>query len=226
MAHPARSAYWALRRLAGRRNLLFFTAGPAALAPAGTGACAVLTDAEAGLADVLAGLRGVATEDYTARWRQGHALVCARDTAGRPLAWGWLIAPAAAAAAVLFEWGMRLVVPPGGAFLWDFFTLPAARGRRLYPALLRAAARHCQARGLAAPAIYCNVGNTASRRGMLAAGYEGAHPVAVARLGPVYRVTTPHGSRLVWPGHAVPLAFLLGESAPARPCPTPSRTPP
>ncbi len=51
-----------------------------------------------------------------------------------PAAYGWV----AGAGATIGELGVSFTLPRGDRYLWDFATLPAWRGRGLYPHLLRA----------------------------------------------------------------------------------------
>lgn len=62
-------------------------------------------------------------------------------------------------------------VGPGEAYIWDCATLPAWRGRGLYPALLRAIARDLAAEGLEWVWIAARRENLPSLRGFEKAGY-------------------------------------------------------
>jgi GNAT superfamily N-acetyltransferase len=51
-----------------------------------------------------------------------------------PVAYGW----SASDAALIAEIGLAFGIAPGNRYLWDFATLPAWRGRGIYPRLLQA----------------------------------------------------------------------------------------
>jgi ribosomal protein S18 acetylase RimI-like enzyme len=73
------------------------------------------------------------------------------------------------------EIGLRFRLAPGDAYLWDFATLPAYRGQRLYPALLSHILRDLRAEGLRRAWIGANTESVESQKGIILAGFE---PVA------------------------------------------------
>ncbi len=86
---------------------------------------------------------------------------------GTPVAYGW----SASATVEIGELGLTFALPPGDRYLWDFATLPAWRGRGIYPHLLQAILRH----GTASQArhwIGHEPDNLASTRGILKAGFR------------------------------------------------------
>lgn len=71
--------------------------------------------------------------EIRARLAGGHRpYVASLD--GAPAAYGWV----AGTGATIGELGVTFVLPAGDRYLWDFATLPAWRGRGIYPQLLRA----------------------------------------------------------------------------------------
>lgn len=74
-------------------------------------------------------------------------------------------------------------VGPGEAYVWDCATLPAWRGRGLYPALLRAIARDLAAEGLTWVWIAAVADNLPSLRGFAKAGYVRVGVVRYVRVG-------------------------------------------
>ncbi len=128
----------------------------------------------------LPGFRAVATDKYPliaelaqlqldeiqARARGGNqAYIAYLDE--HPVAYGW----SAASEGAIQEVGLEFAIPPRNRYLWDFATLPAWRGRGIYPRLLQAI--------LAAEApladrfwIGHTADNMASRRGIIKAGFQ------------------------------------------------------
>jgi GNAT superfamily N-acetyltransferase len=97
---------------------------------------APLAGFRAGVTDdaaLLAGLAALDPAEVRARLDGGHSpYVASLD--GDPVAYGWV----AGVGATIGELGVTFVLPPGDRYLWDFATLPAWRGRGVYPHLLRA----------------------------------------------------------------------------------------
>ena len=100
------------------------------------------------------------------RLEEGHHVFLLRVD-GEPAAYGW----SATGPAHIGGLALSLEVPPGQRYLWDFVTLPAFRGRGLYPHLLQEIVRR-----QSAEAEWFWIGhephNDASRRGILKAGFE------------------------------------------------------
>ncbi len=95
----------------------------------------------------------------------------------QPVVYGWL----ATGPSSFGEPTVHFVTPPGHAYLYDFVTLPAWRGRGCYPALLRAIIA-------AAPTtgdfwIIHHIANIASQRGIAHAGFQIACSVYRAATG-------------------------------------------
>lgn len=123
---------------------------------------AIAPAADVGL---VADVAGIDAADARERLRRGHQPWLAR-IAGEPVGWGWI----AAGEAAIGELGISRPLPPGDRYLWDFVTLPAWRGRGIYPRMLQAmiAANPDAARvwvGHDAP-------NFASARGIAKAGFQ------------------------------------------------------
>jgi GNAT superfamily N-acetyltransferase len=71
--------------------------------------------------------------EVLARVGGGHLPYIAR-LEGVPVGYGW----AASRRASIGELGLDFPIPAGNCYLWDFATLPAWRGRGIYPRLLQA----------------------------------------------------------------------------------------
>ncbi len=80
-------------------------------------------------------------------------------------------------------------VGPREAYIWDCATLPAWRGRGLYPSLLRAIARDLAAEGFEWVWIAAVVDNAPSLRGFVKAGYARIGTVRYVRIGRWRRLT-------------------------------------
>jgi GNAT superfamily N-acetyltransferase len=75
---------------------------------------------------------GIAREETTARIEHGHRAYVA-EVDGVPAAYGWV----ASLGASIGELGIGFSLARSDRYLWDFVTLPAFRGRGIYPRLLR-----------------------------------------------------------------------------------------
>ncbi len=67
----------------------------------------------------------------------GHHRAYVAHLHGTPVAYGWV----ATSGASIGELGLSFVLAAGDRYLWDFKTLPAWRGRGIYPRLLQAILR-------------------------------------------------------------------------------------
>lgn len=80
---------------------------------------------------VIASLAALPTDEVARRRVEGHRpYVISVD--GEPAGYGWV----AARTCEIGELGICFYLPAGNRYLWDFATLPAFRGRGIYPALL------------------------------------------------------------------------------------------
>jgi GNAT superfamily N-acetyltransferase len=109
----------------------------------------------------------------------GHRAYVARWD-GEPVGSGWN----ATRDASIGELRLAFALPPGERYLWDFVTLPPWRGRGIYPRLLQAvlAAESAEASRFW---IGHDLGNTPSRKGILAAGFTevvAVHPLSSEQL--------------------------------------------
>jgi GNAT superfamily N-acetyltransferase len=109
-------------------------------------------------------ITGLAEDRLLARYRQRHHLYVA-FLADEPAGYGW----AAKQAGAIDELDFRFAVPPGNCYLWDFVTLPAWRGRGVYPRLLQAILK--QERDVDRFWIGYEASNVASGRGIARAGF-------------------------------------------------------
>lgn len=108
-------------------------------------------------------LAQLAPTEAQARLAQGHTCYIAY-LGDEPAAYGWVARQQAAVGEIQLEF----VLEPTTAYLWDFATLPAWRGRGIYPRLLQAILRAEAARQfwiMHAPE------NRASARGIRRAGF-------------------------------------------------------
>lgn len=85
---------------------------------------------------LLAELQGRPLDALAARWADGHRAYLARYR-GTPAAFGWV----ATHSAFIGELGVRVTLPAGEHYLWNFVTLPGHRGLGIYPRLLDAIVR-------------------------------------------------------------------------------------
>ncbi len=102
-------------------------------------------------------------------------VVCAE---GSVVAYGWV----SFGDEQIAELERTIRVGPGEAYVWDCATLPAWRGRGLYPALLQAVARDLAAEGVGWVWVAAKADNAASLRGFVKAGYRRIARIRYARL--------------------------------------------
>ncbi len=111
-------------------------------------------------------LADVPEPEVARRLREGHRLYQLR-VGGELAAYGW----AATGPAHIGGLDLFFTVPPGEHYLWDFMTLPAFRGRGLYPLLLQEIVRR-ELDEVEWFWIGHESRNEASRRGILKAGFK------------------------------------------------------
>jgi len=117
-------------------------------------------------------LTGLPEPIAEARLGAEHDLFVA-SLADEQVGYGWL----ARRAGGIEELDFSFEVPPGNAYLWDFVTLPAWRGRGVYPHLLQAILTHEAAVGRFW--IGYEADNLASARGIARAGFKLVGDLAV-----------------------------------------------
>jgi GNAT superfamily N-acetyltransferase len=113
----------------------------------------------------LARLTALDEAEIASRLAAGHHPYVAA-LAGGPAAYGWV----AGTGATIGELGVSFVLPRGDRYLWDFATLPAWRGRGIYPHLLQAIIAAEAATGARLWIIH-SPENRASARGIVKAGF-------------------------------------------------------
>ena len=89
--------------------------------------------------ELLAHLAALPESEVARRLNEGHHIFLLRVD-GEPAAYGW----SATGPADIGGLALSFVVPRGERYLWDFVTLPAYRGRGLYPLLLQEIVLACQ----------------------------------------------------------------------------------
>jgi GNAT superfamily N-acetyltransferase len=125
-------------------------------------------------ADALAALTGLDRGEVIARLDAGNRCYVARLDS-QAVAYGWV----AGAGAAIGELGVAFRLGGADRYLWDFATLPAWRGRGLYPRLLQAIL-WAEAPGAARFWIINAPENAASAAGIRKAGFRVAGDLAFA----------------------------------------------
>ncbi len=124
---------------------------------------------------------GGLTESEIERRIEGRNRVVIGLIEGQPAAIGW----SSAGRVEIGELGLDFQLPTGNRYLWDFVTLPAYRGRGIYPALLRAFIEH--ETGVERFWVGHDLDNIASSRGILKTGFRTVGEVyAVESRGPIF----------------------------------------
>ena len=111
-------------------------------------------------------LGDIPVDEVMRRLAEGHALFTARLD-GELAAYGW----SASERAHIGGLDLHFTISPGERYLWDFVTMPAFRGRGIYPLLLQAILR-LQSDLADGFWIGHEPGNESSRRGILKAGFR------------------------------------------------------
>lgn len=139
---------------------------------------------------LLAELNRIDRAEARARRREGHTPYVAA-LHGTPVAYGW----SAARNAAIGELGLRFALPRDERYLWDFATLPAYRGRGIYPRLLQAMVRGERA---ARAWIIHAPENQASGAGIARAGFAPVGRLAFQANGAVVLADVRDAVRARW----------------------------
>jgi GNAT superfamily N-acetyltransferase len=116
-------------------------------------------------------------ELYLRRLAAGHAAVCCH-CGGILVHVSWIAFEALRIDEVARTWRFAA----GECCVYDVITLPAARGRGIYPAVLRWICGHAAGEGLQSVWIYADARNTASARGIRSAGFTQAGTIRAFRV--------------------------------------------
>ena len=138
----------------------------------------------------IARLQDRAIEHIAARFQEGHRAYVAYMNS-EPAAFGWV----ATRTATIGELDARFTIAPTERYLWNFVTLPAYRGRGIYPRLLAYIldAEEWTERFWIAYAPE----NHASAAGIMKAGFEPVAELSFDAAGaPAVRALTPGGGTL------------------------------
>jgi hypothetical protein len=125
---------------------------------------------EAALREAMIAAGAERPELAEARVRSGRLGFVAESTErpGIILSYGWV----AQSGDGLNDLDFNLQMPPGEAWIYDCATIPMARGRRLYPAILGAMQSELANRGFAHAWIGTAPANWPSQRGIARAGFQ------------------------------------------------------
>lgn len=118
-------------------------------------------------------ITGLTEDRVVLRFQGGHRPYAA-FLDDEPVAYGW----AAMQRGGIDELDFSFEVPPGTCYLWDFVTLPAWRGRGIYPRLLQAILQ--QEDQVDCFWIGYEASNEASARGIARAGFRVVGDLAIA----------------------------------------------
>jgi len=139
------------------------------------------------------------------RLEAGHRCFGFAEPRGDIVSWGWVSAPPSGKN-IMVPWEGTLALGLSGpiAYIWDCHTLPRARGRGLYRDNLLTISRLMLEGGSESMLIYCNARNTASMRGIGAAGFRRDSVLSILRAGPVYLLLEKGANPIIaWSGKAV-----------------------
>lgn len=162
----------------------------------------------------LASLTDLDHDEITARLSAGNRAYVA-SIGGVPAAYGWV----ATLAASIGELGLDFAVPKTDRYLWDFVTLPAFRGRGIYPRLLQAIVASEGGHAQRFWIIYAPE-NAASGSGIAKAGFQQVSELAFqSNLSPGL-ASVEHDDRASVGASVlgVPLLRAVGEGRVVSPC--------
>ena len=118
------------------------------------------------------------------RARQGHLCYGFYAEDGSVASYLWITAACTNALSTPFALpGLRLLIKPGRALLWDAFTSPAYEARGLHKQGLVNAMSICSSLGIREAYATSTPDNVASKYGILAAGFRETSTVNVIRIG-------------------------------------------
>lgn len=137
----------------------------------------------------IARLTGLDRNEVEARLGAGHRVYVA-SLDGAAASYGWV----ATLSAAIGELDLAFALPAGDRYLWDFVTLPAWRGRGIYPRLLRAIVAQ-EGRAAARFWIIAAPENVASGKGIAKAGFAPVGDLSFLRERGVGTVAIGDGER-------------------------------
>lgn len=127
-------------------------------------------------------------QSFPDRVRQGHLCYGFYAEDGSVASYLWISAACTDALSTPLVPGLRLLVKPGRALLWDAFTSPAYEARGLHRQGLVNAMSICSSLGIREAYATSTPDNVASKYGILAAGFRETFTINVIRIGTSYVV--------------------------------------
>ena len=158
-----------------------------------------------GDAALLARLANLELVEVQSRLSRGHRPYVAW-LENQPVAYGWV----ATHTAHIGELDLTITLPRGERYLWDFATLPAWRGRGIYPHLLQTILR-AESSEAARFWIIAAPENRASSAGIAKAGFIGVAHLSFQRAGQPGLVAMTNGDRVSAAAELLRLPLLPAE---------------
>jgi hypothetical protein len=131
----------------------------------------------------LVAMHPIARDDIRSRLERGDACYLA-FLAGRLCHFAWV---QVRGIHVIADVARSETIAPGELWIYHCRTAESARGRRVYPRVLAHILATHRERGFRSAWIYTTLDNTASQRGITAAGFRPREVWCAAKLGPVLR---------------------------------------
>ena len=189
--------WWAFRYQVNRVTWSFFVWERHSQLPQLTQGRIILAGSgDKAIGERLAVLRGASVDQYRAWLRDGHWVLYAIGPDNNIQSWIWFTVAEGGPQIAPFDFGTGMKVPPGLAFLWDAFTVPAYRRQGLYKTLLVQAIKECFVHGARQVWGHANVAN-ASRKIILTTDPAGETTIKATRIGPFCRISTPGFHRTI-----------------------------
>jgi GNAT superfamily N-acetyltransferase len=189
--------WWAFRHQVNHVKWSFFVWERQSQLPQFMQGRIILADSgDEAIGERMAVLRGTSVNQYRAWLRDGHRALYAIGPNNDIQSWIWFTVAKGGPQVVPFDFGTGMKVPPGIAFLWDAFTVPAYRRQGLYKTLLVQAIKECFTHGARQVWGHANVAN-ASRKIILTTDPAGETTIKATRIGPFCRISRPGFHRTI-----------------------------
>jgi hypothetical protein len=156
----------------------------------------------------MAILRGASVEQYRGWLTAGNWVLYAVGADNDIRSWMWFTIAKGGSAVAPFDFGIGMRVPPGIAFLWDAFTVPAYRRQGLYKTLLVQSVEECLMQGARQVWGHAQIANP-SRSVIRTTDISGETTIYATRVGPLCRISSAGFHRTISVRGVLEMSALL-----------------